>query len=101
MSVCAPLPEWLVNLYALYSLEWEESDVEEDNVFDLCCAKCGVKLFARCYAYWDQSSNGIAGWRLRRASNTDHRVGTGYFVREGALLDEWLTAVEQVEARWP
>lgn len=53
------------------------------------------------YAYWDQSSNGIAGWRLRRASNTDHRVGTGYFVREGALLDEWLTAVEQVEARWP
>lgn len=51
MSVCAPLPEWLVNLYALYSLEWEESDVEEDNVFDLCCAKCGVKLIAGCYVY--------------------------------------------------
>lgn len=52
MSACAPLPEWLVNLYALYSLMWEEAeDQEEGNIFDLCCAKCGKAMFSSCYIH--------------------------------------------------
>lgn len=46
------------------------------------------------YAYWDQSDNGLPGWRITRNSVRIHGSGIGNFVREGAPLDEWITAVE-------
>lgn len=50
------------------------------------------------YAYWDQRE----GWRIKLNSSplgrSTYLVWEGCFVRGGAPLDEWISAIERLSA---
>lgn len=70
------LPAWLVNLYALHSLEWRESTLDEhgDMMYALACSKCGYALHAVKYSHPDRADVNIA-WYQHDAQNhpLEHR----------------------------